>query len=377
MLMLAPCLPAQAADARSGVGVRYSELSAGKKTFHNVVIRDVTARSISFTHDGGLASLPLRELTPELQAFFGYSAEAEAAAEEKARQAKEQLLARQAQQKEVRSIERELNLANRFERLVQDLGQPPRVHEQMDLRPRFRELSLFVKDQGRRPSCSIFAVVSALEFLNAQLSGTPEKLSEEYLVWATQRTLRRGTPSAMAAPDATDVLKNENADAGFTLGEVVSSLRAFGIPLQDSMPNTFGTGMSTIADPAPELVNEARSRRKVFVHALSSRNRELQIANMVHALNAEIPVVIGLRWPHARTVRTGYLSQQKPLPDYGHAVTLVGYQCENRRIEDAVFFFKNSYGIEWGQGGYGTVTYAYLRAYLLDAVLLEVQRGET
>jgi len=44
------------------------------------------------------------------------------------------------------------------------------------------------------------------------------------------------------------------------------------------------------------------------------------------------------------------------MADGGHAVTLVGYKSATGRIEDAVFIFKNSYGVDWGQGGYGTAT---------------------
>ncbi|MEI6108231.1 MAG: C1 family peptidase, partial [Opitutae bacterium] len=57
----------------------------------------------------------------------------------------------------------------------------------------------------------------------------------------------------------------------------------------------------------------------------------------------------------------------------GHAVTLVGYKSGTGRLEDAVFIFKNSWGADWGQGGYGMVTYGYLSQHLNDAVLLEVQ----
>ena len=41
-----------------------------------------------------------------------------------------------------------------------------------------------------------------------------------------------------------------------------------------------------------------------------------------------------------------------------------------------MFVFKNSWGMAWGQGGYGTVTHGYLHRHLGDAVLLEVQAGE-
>ena len=56
-------------------------------------------------------------------------------------------------------------------------------------------------------------------------------------------------------------------------------------------------------------------------------------------------------------------------------MTLVGYKSPTNQLADTVFIFKNSYGPEWGQGGYGTVTYGYLQNNLQDAVLLEVQPG--
>jgi C1A family cysteine protease len=93
----------------------------------------------------------------------------------------------------------------------------------------------------------------------------------------------------------------------------------------------------------------------------------------VHALNSGIPVPVGMAWPHYRSLRTGYLSAQQPVPDSGHAVTIVGYRCPSGHLEDTVFLFKNSWGPQWGQGGYGTVTFGYLNKNLGEAVLLEVQ----
>ena len=85
--------------------------------------------------------------------------------------------------------------------------------------------------------------------------------------------------------------------------------------------------------------------------------------------------VIGLGWPNAHTLKNAYLSEQKPVPNSGHAVTLVGYRTATGRMEDAVFIFKNSWGKDWGQGGYGIATYGYLKKTIQTAVILEVQRS--
>ena len=244
------------------------------------------------------------------------------------------------------------------------------MQPEIDLRPKFFQLELNVKNQGYRPSCAVFAIVSALEFQNAELSGKVEKFSEEYLIWAVRKSVQR-LPSPAAAGAGTG---DEYHDEGFSLSEVVSALRAYGIPLQSTMPNTFGRKIEAIEEPPPEIVREARDHQRVFAHQLPGRDHVTLINNVVHSLNSGVPVAVGMGWPMAR-VFNGYLNAQPAAPNRGHAVTLVGYKSATGRIEDATFIFKNSWGPNWGQGGYGMVTYKYLQNYLYDAVLLEVQRG--
>jgi len=46
----------------------------------------------------------------------------------------------------------------------------------------------------------------------------------------------------------------------------------------------------------------------------------------------------------------------------GHAICVVGFSNEKQLIK-----FKNSWGTNWGQDGYGYISYAYYNAYCLDA----------
>lgn len=357
-------VPVQAQTEAAGVGTEFATLTVGKISYQAVKVRSVSNQSIIVTHSGGMASIRLRDLPSELQTRFGYNP-AEAAARQTAVKPPTPSVAATRTPKK-----RPTNMAeNKFETLLQQFGQPPEIKSSVDLRPDFLALKLAVKNQGRRPSCSVFAVVSALEFQNAGEGGHAEKFSEEYLIWATRKTLQRNPDTA----EASELSSSEENDAGFSIQEVVTALRAYGVALQDNMPNTFGIKMEAITDPPPEVIAEAINHRHVSVHSIPGRDSTTRLANIVHALNAGVPVVIGLRWPHYSTVRAGFLSEQKPILDYSHAVTVVGYRSPTGRLEETVFAFKNSYGNGWGMGGFGEATFPYLRQYLLSAMMLEVR----
>ncbi|MBL9214908.1 MAG: C1 family peptidase [Opitutaceae bacterium] len=361
-------LPARSAAAAEPLkpGARIESLAAGATVYRDVVVRSVSARTVMITHAGGMASLRLRDLAPEWQERFQYDPAAEAAAEAAARAAAPVAAAPK------RSVKAPTTKKDPgIDQLLQQFGQPATVQPEVNLRPRFAEMGLGVRDQGRRPSCSIFAIVCALEYQNARLTGRAQNFSEEYVIWATRKTVQRLPSPAGGAGSPGD----EDADAGFSLTEVVTALRAYGIPYASSLPNHLAGSIAAIQDPPPQVIEEARAQQQVFVHPLPGRDTKTRINNLVHALNAGMPVAIGLAWPNYRALRTGYLSGQKPMENAWHAVTVVGYRANGPRLEDTYFIFKNSWGANWGQGGYGTVTFDYLNQHLADAVLLEVQKS--
>lgn len=358
---------AAAAVNSLGVGAAFDTLQIGPAIYRHVQVRSLSARTAMISHDGGLTSIRLRDLSPELQAAFGYSPAAEAAeaaADEKRARESAAIAAKP------RPPEARPSSATAFDALLQSFGQAPEIRTTgVDLRPKFFELELNVKNQGPRPSCAVFAIVSALEYQNAMLTGQAERFSEEYLVWATYKILHR-SPAAHAEAANEDAESLDGADTGFALSEVVTALRTYGIPSQASLPYTFAK--TPAADPPATVIDEARNRRRVSIVAVPGRDQATRIANLVQALEAGIPVAVGLKWPPWRTLRTGYLSQQKPAPEGGHAITLVGYENKTGALQDTVFIFKNSWGVKWGAGGYGYVTYHYLDLNLGDAAVLDI-----
>ena len=357
------------ATCRLGVGTTFQVLPVGPVTYHEVRVRAVTARSLVILHRDGLASIRLRDLTADLQQAFGYSPEIEAALDATAKISPQPVII-----KPSRTNSPATN--HKFEELLQHFSQPPELRPEVDLRPRFADLGLYAKSQGRRPSCAVFAVVSALEFQNAELLGYPEKLSEEYLIWATRKILGR---TKLASSKTDDAANNQSPaddeDEGFALTDVVTALRTYGIAPEVKMPDTLGRKMQDIQEPSATLIDDARSHQRVAVYPIPGRDSVTILSNIVQALDAGTPVVVGLRWPHANTIRSGYLSTQQPMPDYGHAVTLVGYRCTAQSTDSLVFIFKNSWGVQWGGAGFGQVTYGYLKANLCSSVILEVKNA--
>ncbi len=369
--LFSPLLADDAAAAKLVAGSKLESLTVGATTFQNVLIRSVSARSAMITFDGGMKSILLRDLSPELQERFNYNPDADHAQEATAKAG--QAAAAKKQQERIEAVRKSRAATpisvGKFDQLLRSFGQSPDLAEQVDLRPRFSELGLWVKDQGHRPSCAVFAMVSALEFQNAEASATADRFSEEYLYWATCKTLNRQTADDLVGIN--DGGENQS-DAGFTLNEVATALRTYGVPLRDKAPNHFSG--KAMAAPSADVIEEARRGVRLSVHSIPGQgNGALLATNIIHALNLGIPVPIGMRWPDARVWRVQYLEDQKTDIGFGHAVTIVGYRCKTGRIEDAVFVFKNSWGPHWGQAGYGTASYRYLAKNLNSAVVLEVQ----
>lgn len=369
------------AAGRLGAGAKFEILQVGgAKTFRGVLVRSVNVRSVMISHEGGLAAVRLRDLTPELQAAFGYDPTAEAAADAKLRNEQLSQQTRPAKETSARSSRSKSAENSPIDQLLQNFGTPPEIKGMVDLRPKFFSLALNAKNQGPRPSCAIFAIVSALEFQNALLTGETERFSEEYLLWATCKTLNRAprvrldeTESVGTAAEGSENL--DNIDEGFALSDAVTALRAYGIPLQKSLPYSFAKAGS-FTDPPREVIAEAKNRRRVSVISLPGHDQSTVLANLVHALHAGVPVAVGMRWPPSRALRgNNLLNAQKPSETGGHAVTIVGYENKTGAVADTIFVFKNSWGVKWGAGGFGFVSYRYLFSNLMETALLEVSIG--
>jgi len=232
-----------------------------------------------------------------------------------------------------------------------------------DLRPDYASLGLKPKNQNPRGCCSLFAMVGVLEFELAKATGKPVSLSEEYMNWASHQTNGRGS------------------DGSF-FSDALRGAECFGICAETLMP--YQREFRPDAEPSVEAFRDAETRKGVS--ALWIKEWDVT-TGMTNAMLAQIresvatghPVAIGMRWPKTDT----YLGDQlltPPRPEDvfdGHSVVIVAYEDDAAQPGGGTFVFRNSFGPEWGEGGYARMSYAYAQAYGNDALGLRIGGGRT
>lgn len=346
---------------------RFDALRVGQRTYRNAIVLSVNDSSIVARHAEGISQILLENLDPELQLHFGYDPALAAARTARL----ESMRATQAEDAERRLAALKIRAAQKpalvgpaadLAAAARRFGQAPELREEIDLRERYKEFGLTVRNQWAQPSCAIFATVAALEYQFARYGRGQFDFSESYLFDATLMTLGLSQPRNRPAPAADPNDKREQpSDAGFALDEVLQAIRTYGLALEGEAVGR--------ADSDAALARAAFGWRNV-----PGRDSETLIANMIHLLNTETPLVVSLAWPHDQAVtRSAVLSEQTPRAGAGHAVALVGYRCRTGNLEDATFIFRNSWGPSWGAGGYGYIRYAYLAKNLRRAYVVEPQ----
>ena len=207
----------------------FEKLTVGQSIYYKVKVRNVTPDSITIFHYKGLTQISISKLSTDLQKAFHFNPEKSADYLKQQHQLSREH--NQARAERLRSQESKKQANRNASDLQQILRSPLELKQLADLRPRIRELSLVSKSQGLRPSCAIFAVVSALEIQNARINNRANRLSEEYLIWATRKSL--GLDKMVLKMNGDN---SSGVDAGFALMEVVSALRSYGIPTLSDLP---------------------------------------------------------------------------------------------------------------------------------------------
>lgn len=227
---------------------------------------------------------------------------------------------------------------------------PAKLPAAVDLRPTFRKLGLDTRRQGKRGTCSVFAVTGALEFAHAAREGKGTALSVEFLNWAAHQATGR------------------KADGGF-FSEIWQGYAKYGICPEAVLP--YRPDFDARLRPETAAVEQARSTRRpeLGLHWIKEWNvrtglTDQQLAEIRGTLAKGWPVCGGFRWPKQEHWDEGVLRMCPPEAVFdGHSVLLVGYRDDPGQPGGGVFLIRNSSGPAID----GALPYLYVRTYMNDA----------
>ncbi len=226
----------------------------------------------------------------------------------------------------------------------------------IDLRPAFDEFGLARRQQGGRPTCSVFTVVGALEYATAKRQGHTPRLSVEFLNWAANKVC------------------GDSEDGGF-FSDVWKGFSAYGICTETDMP--YEAKLDPGSQPSAAALADAKTRLllKLRLHWIKEWNvntglSAAELKDIQQTLESGWPVCGGFRWPK-REEWVDHVLQMCPANAVrdGHSVLLVGYRDDRAQPGGGVFLFRNTSG----SGEDGMMPYAYAARYMNDAVWIDFE----
>lgn len=196
-----------------------------------------------------------------------------------------------------------------------------------------------VRHQGRRSSCLAFASSTAHEHQLAP----GEHLSVEYLFF-----------HAVARMSAKD------PGAGTTMTAAAAALGDDGQPVESAWP--YNPGQPAIWAPPP-ITSALHKTRMVPDKAGFDK--------ILTALDAGTPTILGLVITDAfyHPDADGHVRYCPPdIERIGHAVLAVGYG--HNSVGEPLLLIRNSWGNDWGIGGYAWLSRGYVERQLHETALL-------
>lgn len=235
-----------------------------------------------------------------------------------------------------------------------------------------RALQSAVKTQGDRGSCAFFTTNALLESLIKSKQGLEVNLSEEYLVWKVKGDLK-------IRPHGDGSLAQENVNGVIKGGLVLERDLSYqpswfneGLPchiLSSERPSSSLTCYSHYA-PSAQVMEKVISADGFVPETFSI---DFQKAMEILAKDQR-PVIVGVSVnPRGWNAQTGEVEMTDEMAEEcnlrpgvcgGHSILLVGYDREKRH-----FIFKNSWGSDWGQAGYGTIPFDYVEGFARNSMV--------
>src|SRR5690349_12082470 len=159
----------------------------------------------------------------------------------------------------------------------------PGISTAVDLRPSLDRFGLGPRQQGARPTCSVFTIAEALEFAVAKRQSHTPRLSIEFLNWAA------------------DKVRGDTGDGGF-FSDQWKGFSAYGICAETEMP--YESKFDPARQPSASALAEAKTRLSLGLrlHWIKEWNVNTgltteELGAIKRTLQTGWPVCSGLRWP--------------------------------------------------------------------------------
>jgi len=193
-------------------------------------------------------------------------------------------------------------------------------------------------DQSNLGSCTANAIAGVLEYDQKKQGALETVTPSRLFIYYNERAME-GTV---------------DVDGGAEIRDGVKSINDLGAPPEPEWPYRVNRYS---AKPDPEIYASAMKHKAVSYHRVDNTNPyELKAC-----LAAGFPIVFGFMvyesFESEGMAKSGilFMPQTTEKPVGGHAVVLSGYDEERKK-----FLVRNSWGIDWGQGGYFWMPYEYL-----------------
>jgi C1A family cysteine protease len=218
----------------------------------------------------------------------------------------------------------------------------------------YRKYMSPVKNQGNLGSCVGFAVTALkefhenIEYLYEQEQGGSYKREKEHYDLSEQWTYWNAKKIDPWGPSV----------EGTSIRFALKVLHKIGCPPEEGWKYT--DNKINIGEP------ESWSHLIARWNTIESYWRLKNLKHILRSLRNIGPVVAGVGCYQEifNPEPDGYVPYPK-YPQYcygGHAILLCGINAKTKRV-----LFKNSWGTDWGDGGYGWLSYNYLRSFCWDA----------
>ena len=211
-----------------------------------------------------------------------------------------------------------------------------------------------VKNQGHLGSCVAFAVVSVKEWQEQKehlleiKQGKKYKRKEKHFDYSEQWLYYKSKEI--------DCWPNEE---GTSIRYALKVLQKQGVPTENAWEYN------------PSIKGKPKFWAKLISRwALAGKYFRINTPEeLCDALRIYGPIPIGvLCFDEIFNVgNNGIVSYPRNPNDYigGHAICITGFTNDN------LFKFKNSWGVNWGENGYGYLSYKYIKDFMLDAWVVE------